>query len=57
MHIPVCRMFMSKCLGVSSSLKSIEAVAGVFVLLRTTETVLRLVAGSDFLVMVWEGEK
>lgn len=54
MHIPVCRMFMSMCLGVSPSSNSIEAGAGVFIFLSTAETVLLLVAGRDFLVILWK---
>lgn len=53
MHIPVRRMFMSMCLGVSPSSNSIEDGAGVFVLLSTAEAVLLFVAGRDFLVILF----
>lgn len=43
---------MSMCLGVSPSLISTEDVAGMFVFFNTTEAVLLLVAGRDFLVML-----
>lgn len=51
-HAPVRRMFMSMCLGVSPSLISTEDVAGMFTFFNTTEEVLLLVAGRDFLVML-----
>lgn len=51
-HAPVRRMFMSMCLGVSPSLISTEDVAGMFAFFNTTEAVLLLVAGRDFLVML-----
>lgn len=53
-HTPVRRMFLRMCLGVSPSSNSIEAGAGVFIFLSTTEAVLLLVAGRDFLVILWK---
>lgn len=47
---------MSMCLGVSSSLNSIEAVEGLFAFLITIEELL-LVAGRDFLVMLYKEKK
>lgn len=56
-HIPVLRMFMSMCLGVSPSSNGIEAGAGVLVFLNTAEAVLFLVAGRDFLVILWKEDR
>lgn len=44
---------MSMCLGVSPSLISTEEdVLGMFIFLSTTEAVLLLAAGRDFLVIL-----
>lgn len=51
MEIPVLRMFISMCLGVSPSSNSTEAEAGVL-FLGATEAVLLFVEGSDFLVIL-----
>lgn len=45
---------MSMCLGVAPSSNGIEAGAGVLVFLDTAEVVLFLVAGRDFLVILWK---
>lgn len=48
---------MSMCLGVSPSSNGIEAGAGVLVFLDTAEAVLFLVAGRDFLVILWKEDR
>lgn len=47
-------MFMSMCLGVSPSSNGSEPGVGMFIFLSTTEAVLLLVLGRDFLVKFWK---
>lgn len=49
-EVPVCKMFLSMCLGVSPSSSSIDAGAGV--LFRGASEAVLLVKGMDFLVML-----
>lgn len=57
MRVPVCRMFLSMCLGVSPSSHITEVEADVLVFCSMKETVIFLVAVRHFLVILWrEGQ-
>lgn len=49
-EVPVCKIFLSMCRGVSPSSSSIDAGAGV--LFRGASDAVLLVEGRDFLVML-----